>query len=61
MRERDRQTETETETHRIRIDKSIKTQVNTLNTQVNSCCAHTKHTQKQAQLLINVATTKYYT
>ena len=33
----------------------------TLNTQVNSCCTHTKHTQKEAQLIIVVATTKYYT
>ena len=33
----------------------------TLNAQVNSCCTHTKHTQKQAQLIIVVAATKYYT
>ena len=25
---------------------------------LNSCCTHTKHTQKQAQLIIVVATTK---
>ena len=38
------------------------TDIFTLNTQVNSCCTHTKHTQKQApQFIIAVATTKYYT
>ena len=39
----------------------ISTGISTLDTQVNSCYTHTKHTQKQAQLIIVVATTKYYT
>ena len=51
---------------RIRIDKSIKTQINrhihTKHTGKQLLYhADTKHTHKQAQLIIVVATTKYYT
>ena len=56
-----RQKERERENKNRQKYKHRSTGILKLNAQVNSCCTHNKHTQKQAQLIIVVATTKYDT